>query len=118
MEFVNTVKEQGAGFVPYLWPKPGSDKPVPVDIRLIATTNRKLEAFVAALLHAGARWWLRYEAAVAADIDLARQIGVTGVPFVVVDMKYAVSGAQPPEVFREVVGSRTTTRGCAAPRSG
>ena len=59
----------------------------------------------------------RYEAAVAADIDLARQIGVT-VPFVVVDMKYAVSGAQPPEVFREVVGSRTTTRGCAAPRSG
>ncbi len=60
----------------------------------------------------------RYEAAVAADIDLARQIGVTGVPFVVVDMKYAVSGAQPPEVFREVVGSRTTTRGCAAPRSG
>ena len=60
----------------------------------------------------------RYEAAVAADIDLARQIGVTGVPVVVVDMKYAVSGAQPPEVFREVVGSRTTTRGCAAPRSG
>ena len=60
----------------------------------------------------------RYKAAVASDIDMARQIGVTGVPFVVVDMKYAVSGAQPPEVFREVVGSRTTTRGCAAPRSG
>ena len=34
---------------------------------------------------------------------MARQIGVTGVPFVVVDMKYAVSGAQPPELFREVV---------------
>ena len=60
----------------------------------------------------------RYKAAVASDIDMARQIGVTGVPFVVVDMKYAVSGAQPPEVFREVVGSRTTPRGCAAPRSG
>ncbi|WP_435491655.1 methyl-accepting chemotaxis protein [Variovorax sp. ZT4R33] len=29
MAFVNMVKEQGAGFVPYLWPKPGSDKPVP-----------------------------------------------------------------------------------------
>ncbi len=45
----------------------------------------------------------RYKAAVAADIDMARQIGVTGVPFVVVDMKYAVSGAQPPELFREVL---------------
>lgn len=53
----------------------------------------------------------RYKAAVASDIDMARQIGVTGVPFVVVDMKYAVSGAQPPELFREVVdkawGERT-----------
>ncbi len=29
MEFVNTVKEKGGGFVSYLWPKPGSDKPVP-----------------------------------------------------------------------------------------
>jgi methyl-accepting chemotaxis protein len=28
VEFVNTVKADGAGFVPYLWPKPGSDKPV------------------------------------------------------------------------------------------
>ncbi|WP_338748925.1 DsbA family oxidoreductase [Janibacter alittae] len=45
----------------------------------------------------------RYRGAVASDIDMARQIGVTGVPFVVVDMKYAVSGAQPPEVFREVL---------------
>lgn len=52
----------------------------------------------------------RYEAAVAADIDLARQIGVTGVPFVVVDMKYAVSGAQPPELFREVVDKALAER--------
>ncbi|MGJ7521374.1 methyl-accepting chemotaxis protein [Variovorax sp. LT1P1] len=29
MAFVDMVKQQGAGFVPYLWPKPGSDKPVP-----------------------------------------------------------------------------------------
>ncbi|MEI6986419.1 MAG: methyl-accepting chemotaxis protein [Rhodospirillaceae bacterium] len=29
MEFVKTVREQGGGFVPYLWPKPGHDKPVP-----------------------------------------------------------------------------------------
>jgi methyl-accepting chemotaxis protein len=29
VEVVNTVKASGAGFVPYIWPKPGSDKPVP-----------------------------------------------------------------------------------------
>jgi methyl-accepting chemotaxis protein len=28
VEFVKTVKANGAGFVMYLWPKPGSDKPV------------------------------------------------------------------------------------------
>ncbi len=28
VEFVNAVKTDGAGFVPYLWPKPGSDEPV------------------------------------------------------------------------------------------
>lgn len=37
--------------------------------------------------------------AVDADIEVARQIGVTGVPFFVFDRKYAVSGAQPSEVF-------------------
>lgn len=52
----------------------------------------------------------RYQAAVASDIDMARQIGVTGVPFVVVDMKYAVSGAQPPEVFREVLDKALAER--------
>ena len=29
VEFVNTVKAGGAGFVSYLWAKPGSDQPVP-----------------------------------------------------------------------------------------
>ena len=29
VEFVNTVKKSGAGFVNYLWPKPGSTDPVP-----------------------------------------------------------------------------------------
>jgi methyl-accepting chemotaxis protein len=29
VDFVNTVKANGAGFVFYLWPKPGSDNPVP-----------------------------------------------------------------------------------------
>ena len=28
VEFVNTVKANGAGFVFYMWPKPGQDKPV------------------------------------------------------------------------------------------
>ena len=29
VEFVKTVKADGAGFVPYMWAKPGSDQPVP-----------------------------------------------------------------------------------------
>ncbi|BAC12499.1 DsbA family oxidoreductase [Oceanobacillus iheyensis] len=37
------------------------------------------------------------------DIDIARQIGVQGVPFFVFNEKYAVSGAQPEEVFHEVL---------------
>lgn len=37
------------------------------------------------------------------DIEVARQIGVRGVPFFVVNDKYAVSGAQPQQVFEEVL---------------
>jgi predicted DsbA family dithiol-disulfide isomerase len=33
------------------------------------------------------------------DRTLASQLGATGVPFFVVDMKYAISGAQPLEAF-------------------
>ncbi|RZK10275.1 MAG: DsbA family oxidoreductase [Flavobacterium sp.] len=33
------------------------------------------------------------------DIDEAKALGVTGVPFFVFDRKYAVSGAQPPQTF-------------------
>ena len=40
-----------------------------------------------------------YADAVAADIDAAQDLGVNGVPFFVVDRRYAVSGAQPTEVF-------------------
>ena len=29
VDFVNTVKKSGSGFVPYEWPKPGFDKPQP-----------------------------------------------------------------------------------------
>ncbi len=37
------------------------------------------------------------------DLDLARRIGITGVPFFVIDMTYGISGAQPAEVFAEAL---------------
>jgi predicted DsbA family dithiol-disulfide isomerase len=37
------------------------------------------------------------------DISEARSVGVQGVPFFVIDNKYAVSGAQPVEVFNQVL---------------
>jgi predicted DsbA family dithiol-disulfide isomerase len=40
-----------------------------------------------------------YEEAVRADEAEAREIGVQGVPFFVLNRKYAISGAQPTEVF-------------------
>lgn len=40
-----------------------------------------------------------YLDAVRADIELAGRLGVTGVPFFVIDGRYGVSGAQPPELF-------------------
>ncbi len=33
------------------------------------------------------------------DIELAQQIGISGVPFFVIDRKYAISGAQPVSTF-------------------
>jgi predicted DsbA family dithiol-disulfide isomerase len=47
----------------------------------------------------------RYEAAVEEDIDIARRIGVTGVPFFVINGKYGISGAQPPAVFLEALSN-------------
>jgi len=41
--------------------------------------------------------------AVDADIAAARELGVTGVPFFVVDRRYAVSGAQPAAVFTQLL---------------
>ena len=40
---------------------------------------------------------------VKADIEEAQNIGVRGVPFFVMDRAYAVSGAQPVEVFTETL---------------
>jgi predicted DsbA family dithiol-disulfide isomerase len=44
-----------------------------------------------------------YADAVAADIAQARAYGAGGVPFYVVDQKYGLSGAQPTEVFAQVL---------------
>jgi predicted DsbA family dithiol-disulfide isomerase len=41
--------------------------------------------------------------AVANDLNDAKRLGVTGVPFFVVDNRYAVSGAQPAEVFSQLL---------------
>ncbi|MEY4969778.1 MAG: hypothetical protein RLZZ277_9 [Actinomycetota bacterium] len=40
---------------------------------------------------------------VIADRTLASQLGATGVPFFVVDMKYGISGAQPLETFTQTL---------------
>lgn len=45
----------------------------------------------------------RHLPAVRADIHQAREIGVNGVPFFVFDMRLALSGAQPPEVFLQAL---------------
>lgn len=41
----------------------------------------------------------RHAATVARDLAEARQLGITGVPFFVIDRKYGISGAQPLEQF-------------------
>jgi predicted DsbA family dithiol-disulfide isomerase len=44
-----------------------------------------------------------YADAVEADVREAASLGATGVPFYVIDRKYGISGAQPSEVFAEVL---------------
>ena len=44
-----------------------------------------------------------FEQDVYADIEQAQAYGATGVPFFVIDQKYGVSGAQPTEVFTQVL---------------
>ena len=47
---------------------------------------------------------------VLADRDMATQLGATGVPFFVVDMKYGISGAQPLEAFVETINAAWNER--------
>lgn len=49
----------------------------------------------------------RDEDRVQALISEARQVGVTGVPFFIFNGQYAVSGAQPPEAFVELIDRLT-----------
>ncbi len=58
-----------------------------------------LDAVVAARVLAGRE----YAERVHADQAEAAQLGATGVPFVVVDRRYGVSGAQPVEMFKQVL---------------
>jgi predicted DsbA family dithiol-disulfide isomerase len=51
-----------------------------------------------------------YAEAVAADVRQARAYGATGVPFFVIDRKYGVSGAQPVEVFAQVLERASQSR--------
>lgn len=52
----------------------------------------------------------RYADDVQEDIDRARQLGITGVPFFVLDGKYGVSGAQPAEVFAQALSQVAAER--------
>lgn len=44
-----------------------------------------------------------YKDEVEHDINEARQFGVSGVPYFVINRKYAISGAQPPETFKKAL---------------
>lgn len=58
----------------------------------------------------------QYAAEVEADIVRASQIGVRGVPFFVLDNKYAVSGAQPSETFLQALTQAWTEYEKANPK--
>ena len=52
----------------------------------------------------------QFASEVIADRELAAQLGATGVPFFVVDMKYGISGAQPLEHFVETINAAWNER--------
>ena len=45
----------------------------------------------------------RFAEDVREDEELAAQLGIQGVPFFVIDRRYGVSGAQPPEVLLQAL---------------
>lgn len=52
----------------------------------------------------------QFKGEVLADRNMATQLGATGVPFFVVDMKYGISGAQPLEAFVETINAAWNER--------
>jgi len=56
----------------------------------------------------------RFADAVRADELAARQLGVTGVPFFVIDRQYGISGAQPPEVLLQCLQQAGAVQPAAA----
>lgn len=52
----------------------------------------------------------RYAADVQADLDQAVAYGIQGVPFYVIDGRYGISGAQPPETFAQVLAQVAAER--------
>ena len=58
-----------------------------------------------------------YADAVRADIDEARRLGASGVPFFVIDRRYGISGAQPAETFLQVLRTAYAAED-APPRTG
>lgn len=53
----------------------------------------------------------RYDPAVQEDVDLARRIGISGVPFFVFNGKYGLSGAQQSSVFLEALSRASDDAG-------
>jgi predicted DsbA family dithiol-disulfide isomerase len=58
------------------------------------------------------------EDAVRSLIEQARQAGVSGVPFFIVDGRHGLSGAQPPEAFIEVLDQLASERAGGAEQRG
>jgi predicted DsbA family dithiol-disulfide isomerase len=50
----------------------------------------------------------RYVSAVRGDIEMAQRLGISGVPFFVINGRYGVSGAQPPAMFLEAFATAAT----------
>jgi predicted DsbA family dithiol-disulfide isomerase len=56
----------------------------------------------------------RYVAAVRRDLEEARMLGVTGVPFFVIDSRYGISGAQATDVFSRALTMAATSDATAS----
>jgi predicted DsbA family dithiol-disulfide isomerase len=76
-----------------------AENPADHDVLLRAATSVGIDEVAAKEVLAGDA----YADAVEADVRRAVAYGATGVPFFVIDQKYGISGAQPVEVFTDVL---------------